>query len=642
MDLLILQNGDELKTAEKVLGDTFRRTDKIAWTPFAINSLRKGDISYETIADYATEKNDSHQLTSQLVQFREWCDIVDKHIASSIPEVASSGIRPFMNKLLALRIDFFLYFSEIDKLNVLLKKTGAMNVYYFHYPKPRPSLISRLLDVIEKDNKWGVNFKRLVPESNYRSFFPAAGLVPDWFDRRNGLWYKAARFMLRRSANRNIPSFIEGVTGHHVLNREKRNILVLSVDWDVSEILSKLKQRVNCNFIYWDDVLVKHPRGNVPVEQIMERIKNDPDAHTWTSRCGMDLFDLFVPEIEKTLRDDVPLLISIVRRFRELNNRFNFCMLISSYQLTQWEAIFDQAEALDIPVTLFLHGGAIGPLEGYPPIQLCSRGGREPSKLYHLVYSEAISNYCDSFRTDFSNYTARNIPVGSYYYEKLLERNNGKRRTEGNHIKIYYVCGGVGIHNCTFNRGIYDDASLYELRYRVIDKFRNMPDSTLYYKMGYNTEHCGIELEQEILGGVFENVVAVPSDTNLVDILAEADLFIMESPSTTLFEILTTSKPAVLLIEPRALELTEPACALLKDRVTIVGSATELADCIDDIAKNGLQAKAFVRPDHSDKAFINTFATHGGHNSMERTLDFFESVIGQKDCDMPALSKLYN
>lgn len=633
MDALLLQNADELDMARECLKDSIENIKIVAWSPLVIDTLKRNNLPYTTVSDYTTEVYQPTTLISQYRQYKQWCAVVDIHVSEEIPDIMSLGIRPFFSKINALRQIFFLYFSEINNLYTLVKKTEVNSVYYFHYPTPQLSLLSRIMDIIQNNNKWGVNFVRLEPESEYRSMFPDAGIVTDWFDRKRR-WERIARFVVRKPQYKDLTSFLAGFSGCNLFKNKAPNILILNTHFDVEKVLEKLKQRIPCNFVFWEDVTVKNPRQTkVSSNEIINKIRNDHLAHQWTTYHGIDLFDLFIPEIQKTINSDTPFLISTVRKFLELNDKFKFSLVIAGNELTQISPIFDKCEDLEIPVALFLHGGGcVGPLEGYPIIQVCLRGRKERSQLYYFIYSEGIANYCENLKKYFPEFTSHNIPVGSSYFEGLLEKNS-KMKTDlsnNNNVNICYVCGPVSKHNCNFNSGLYNDAALYDLRYKVIEILGNKPGISVLYKMGYNTENYGIELEKRINKGFWKNIKSVSSSRRLTELLEESDVFVLEIPSTTLFEVLTTSKPVILLIEPRALALTEQAEKLLRNRVVIVSSWKEMELCLEDIVKNRRKSEVFTYTNHDDKTFLTTYATRGDYKSAERTVDFLEAIIRRK------------
>lgn len=424
MNLVLLQNPEELDLFRTRLGTLFHSAKIIAWTPFAVDALRQEGIEFSTASDLEDGIADPQKLINQFRKFQAWCEILDGHAGSYIPHLRTFNVRPFLNKLQALRVKFFLLFHVIDQLRVLIDKLGGTKVYYFHYPGFQLSLLSRVLDVISDNrNPWGVEFVSLQPHGTIKTVFPKYGLVPDWFSSQVAL-RKIIKHVVRKSRYKSTASFLSGFSGQSFFKGARPNVLVTAVAWDVGPALEKLIERFACNLVFWEDVCVPKMKLELSTQEIVRRISNDPEAHVWTTYGGIDLFDLFITGIEKTLERDVPRLIATVKKFRRLHRRFNFKLVVSTYGLTQTEAIFDQCEDLNVPVAFFSEGaGSHGPpLERYPILPVCYRGRKKPSKFYYFVNTDEMLRYNEEIKSAFPNYTANNVVVGSNYYETLMNK----------------------------------------------------------------------------------------------------------------------------------------------------------------------------------------------------------------------------
>jgi hypothetical protein len=221
------------------------------------------------------------------------------------------------------------------------------------------------------------------------------------------------------------------------------------------------------------------------------------------------------------------------------------------------------------------------------------------------------------------------IPIGSIFFEKLLKQNLNSREKTNQCLNICYVCSSLGNYNAFFNKGIYDDASLYNMRYEIVDILKNQTNLKVYYKLGYNTEKFGLELERNIIQNQLTNIEAIPSNTRLSDFLDIVDLFILEVPSTTLFEVLTTKKHVITLLDTRAISITDDARNLLKKRAMIVESYNEFINTIHDVAENHTNAKVFTDTNPEDQNFILKYATCGDFQSVKRSVDFIDSLLWQ-------------
>ena len=65
-----------------------------------------------------------------------------------------------------------------------------------------------------------------------------------------------------------------------------------------------------------------------------------------------------------------------------------------------------------------------------------------------------------------------------------------------------------------------------------------------------------------------------------INLLDKADIFILEMPSTPLLEALTTSKPIIVMVDPRSISFVPAAKKIIQKRVTIAESGDELINYI--------------------------------------------------------------
>lgn len=626
MDILLLQNTGEFETAKRGLGNSLKNIEIIAWSPFAIDDLQKNNIKYTSAFDHFEKKFNPDNEISKYKKYIEWCEMIDNHILQLVPEIKNLRIRPFLNEMHSLRMFFFFYISEIDKLKDLIDSLNPEKVFYFNYPYHHFSMLSKLVNIICKTNKWGVDFVRLEdPQIEYKSLLVKNRVIPDRLE-RDKIWMKIARYVIRKPEYKNLLSLLTGLTCSRLFRKEKYSILILNVHRDIKKILMQLRDKSACDLIFWEDIHVKSPAFlNIHSEKIINELKKDKKTHQWTTINEIDMFDLFIPAIKSTLNNDVLMLIVTVMKFRELNERFKFNLVISGHEAPQVGAIWDQCEDLDIPIAHFLHGPA-NYIKGFTNVPVSVIGRKNPSKFYYFVYTDAVAEHHNCLKKKFSSLSSNTIPVGSNYFEELVKKGCKIKSKPGDILKICVVYGGFGYAN----RWVYDDAYLYRLRYNVIEKFKNIPNITLIIKFGYNTEDLGLELDKKSSSGFWKNVHTISSTKKLTEILDVPDLFILEDPSSPLFEVLTTCKPVILHIDHSRLYFTQKAERLLQNRVTIVRSSKELELCIDDIIENGREARVFKQPNPNDNAFINSYATSGWFNNVERAVDKINSILKMK------------
>ena len=631
MDLFLFQNAEEIESAKKIQGEPLEKFQIIACSPFAVDGLKKQSIDFTTLSDYSFNKYNPLQLEKQYEIYREWCLLLDKYIYDNVVLIKRLKINPILNKLLALRYLFSTYFDEIDRLYTLIEGKKPTRILYFWYSE---SVLCQVIDTITNANEWNVKFVRINANVKYKSLIPDNEPVPYWFNKVN-IFRIILRYIFKIYiyTYKSFITFIEGLIGYRLYGDSRKYILVLEVGYSLDELLIKLKRKSRVKMIFWEDVIYQSKKNNIithsEAEKIINDFRKDSRAHKWTTKYNTDFFDLFIPTIKNLLKNEISIFFSTAEKFRKLNNKFNFSLVISEYQTTQSEVIFDQCVHLKIPVALFLHGGTIGFIN-HVDIAWFSSNINKESKYYHLVYSKIIADYYNNIRTRLPFIMPTAIPIGSIFFEKLLKQDLNSREKTNQCLNICYVCSPLGNYNAFFNKGIYDDASLYNMRYEIVDILKNQTNLKVYYKLGYNTEKFGLELERNIIQNQLINIEAIPSNTRLSDFLDIVDLFILEVPSTTLFEVLTTKKHVITLLDTRAISITDDARNLLNKRAMIVESYNEFINTIHDVAENHTNAKVFTDTNPKDQNFILKYATCGDFQSVKRSVDFIDSLLGQK------------
>lgn len=194
-------------------------------------------------------------------------------------------------------------------------------------------------------------------------------------------------------------------------------------------------------------------------------------------------------------------------------------------------------------------------------------------------------------------------------------------------MNFTYVCGPIGTYSIEFKSGLYDDASLYDLRYEVAQLFLSQNKNTLKFKLGYDIEKQALGLEDHIKQLNLPTVQLLGSRTSLISTFSSTDVFIIEVPSTSLFEILTTSKPVILLIDGRGLVLTNSVEKMLRNRTCVVRDKSAFLSAIQSCIEAGLQSPIWADVDSKNSELIRSFTTANGKTGTENILALFKSVL---------------
>jgi len=609
--ILILQTREEVLAAKEMFGSDLDNFTLIAWTPSAVDGLRKEGKEFKIPADFKITEYPTKIWADRFNAFREWCDVMDVYLHKTIPEARELEIKFFLNKLHNLRYFFQVYFNEIEKLFDICRSSENMEIFYFYYDKTQASLLSRIFDVVQTEDLWGVPVHRLDERKGkkFRYTFTLKEIVPYWTPKTRYI-KETIKCLLGRSLDHSIVSWVRHCLGVSFLKSGVTNILVLMVENDQKRAMEELKKTHKYNFIYFDDVrFPRSKRVSIPADELWNAAKEDSSLHEWTTCCGIDIFELIEPIIKRALKKELSHIVNIVRNFLLLKEKINFNLLVSTYETAETEALFYQAEHDGIPCLVFLHGGTVGHYEGYPPITAYTRSGNGVASCY-AVYSQAIIDYLEGLRNVYPNFTYKVAAVGAPRFEKMIKHYSEKKFSSNKgEINICYICGPTGVVGPDIKRGMYDDVATYNLRNLLVEKLDGKENINLFVKYGYDFEKQGLALAKRIRRGIFSNIRKIGSDVPIKKVLEKMDVFILERPSTILYETLAISKPVLVLYDPRRLRFTEHAQDLLQKRVTQIGSGEELMVLLDDIILKGYESKVFVDVDCEDRKFLKTFAT---------------------------------
>lgn len=630
--ILILQNEREFSLAKKKFGDSLSDLSIVAWSPSAVDILMREKFSFSLSSDHQHVEWDGERAVAQYKAFEHWCDLIDRHVCERVSEAASLKIRPFHNSMVTLRMFFSVLFNEIDKLHGLCKDGKSSEVYFFYYPEPQPSLLSRLFDLGLSFEKRSVKFNQLDNAGlEMKACYSLNNIVPNWQE----AYFSLSR--MKKKANRflrygNISSLLQHCNWG--AKRKTFNLLVLSSPWeDLESTLRVLKKDASYNLIIWDPFVEKPQlRLDDCVDDIMADVENDRRLQSWTIRNGVSIFNLCKPMIRQVIQEGLPQQVAKVNKFVDLHRKIGIDFVVSSYWDPCWEAIYDQCVYERIPAAFSLHGGTVGHFEKFPPLPIYFRGLHEHNPIFFsFVYSPAIAEYLDNMKDVLPNFTVQNIAAGSPYFEKHIRDyyQCSVRQKANQRLSILYVCGPPG--GVLGQRGAYEDPALYMMRHDIVRTFANDKDISVHFKYGFNINMLAGEVDRKIKSHFWRNIKFLGAEKKLVDFLREPDLFVIECPSTVLCEVLTTAKPVIALFDDRCWKLTPLAHKLLERRVTIVKSREEMVGVLDDVHKRRFQSSAFTVPDHRDSSFVKTFTTCGDSNGGFRTASFIKNIVERRD-----------
>lgn len=194
-------------------------------------------------------------------------------------------------------------------------------------------------------------------------------------------------------------------------------------------------------------------------------------------------------------------------------------------------------------------------------------------------------------------------------------------------LSILYIYGGVGLLNCEYHLGDYEDSSFYKLRYEIFNLIGRQPKVKFLVKFGYGNENLEIALEKRIFNREYPAVTAINSSNKLTDVLSLGDAYIIEKPGTTLFEVLATNRPILLFCPRNSIQLTDRAIEKLNKRILISYTAKEFLVHLTDLIENGRNSRLFTGTVPTDREFFESFVLAKNMNSPNELSKTLKSIL---------------
>jgi len=188
--------------------------------------------------------------------------------------------------------------------------------------------------------------------------------------------------------------------------------------------------------------------------------------------------------------------------------------------------------------------------------------------------------------------------------------------------KIIYICSPIGQRGIENKFGVYDEASITLLRYKIIEKLGKEKKIELCFKLGY-----GIELRDKLLLKKIKdfNFNYIPSAESFLKYANEADGFFIELLSTSLFESVKFQKPILLLADEYGFLLAKNIEKIIEQEMVLCKNPSDFIDKAYEFSSNFSDFEASCKTEY--QGFINLLIKDPGMDPLKSNLEFLGSLI---------------
>ena len=613
--LVLLEHEEQVKNCLKWFDEIKGQKIIIALSPFAMYELDKHNIPYRIPEDYYEPKELYQMCSDNFKRIKELCGIIDDCVQKALPVLKKLGISPALFSIFSLKI---IYDATAIRLFQLLKiiKTEEPNVVFVYDSKDYPFENNKGIYLIF-DNRESI-YARLLKLQGWKKpvvMFPLVS-EPGSSSTKTDKYIKI--FKLKNKIFRwmwNNPQLYDFVTALRTRGMKGFiNKINLYIRGDMPVLLLGGYDWNECdedfNFVrigpilkmptYQEDFLIEPNTPEIQQKDLStawEKLRMDVEFRQFFIFGGVDFFNL--------LKDRFQYLIEVLpvtsynayyETGRVLKKKKIRAVLTSTFTTCVDHSISRAARDLCVPVINWQHG-SYGYYEHLTMAYIDT-----VSSDFHLVWGDQVAKHITKTVKELKTQL---IPVGSTILDNLhreayLNTAKGSLKSNSEKKVILYA-----ITNLYQNVGYvsffppFSDNHFWQTQEAILDVLGRHSGYNVIIKFHPVTFCRDPPMRLLARKNEFKHFRFVKYTPPYVDLLPKTDVIVLDFPSTTLLQSLTTSKP--IFVYTGHLQLDDDMLTLLKRRAYCYKELKDLLQDLDTFLKHGeIDAKV----DLNDKEFL--------------------------------------
>ena len=640
----------------------------LALTPHVEYALEKLGQPYKRPEDYHSEQ-DIHQVGLDdlrvLDRFRE---TVDGFLSERWELLGQHGIRPARLNWYYLKL---LFNSVSIRAFITARILSAERPGLVLYFGTRTEAVQRELFFV-RESAWS----RVIAAACNSMDFPCEALGsnndPSVLNRWRGVQRKGLRGTSIKLARKILgPSFLRRLrSGYISMNRGGRKLvpslsrhgfsprpglLTLERSHSLEHLLSQVHRRGKFNVFHWEGHKswpsghlngakapnVTLPQGSMPprtalaeqATELWKEVRALPELAELFHPYGVDCFPIIERRLRRFFAVDLPILLETVLRARAfLSSQRPIAVLASTMGDPQRHAMALAAKKEGIPFVVYRHGACVSFAEMKQWLAPVIEHNDLRTADYVLAFGRGDRDYMETVDGD----RAEIVAVGSAHLDHLkkpvhpstrqrLLRGYGLDPGKSTVMYVPTVMDG-NIRSAPYRAR--SPATMFEMERRIVEAFGEFPNIQFVVKLPSSAFNPTSPIAQWIKDQNLRNCVVITDPFS--HLLAMADMFVLDLPSTAFLEALTTDKPILYTGHESPLPW-EP----LEQHPNILGMWKERIAYADDLEvflellRTYLTEERF-QPVESENTLLKQYGTHlDDGRSAERAHQFLESLAAQ-------------
>ncbi len=579
--------------------------DVVALTPMAAYELEHRDIPFTQPHDYVAATDWERVGDVNLRRTERLTEMIDVAITSTLGG-DHPYFRPAYCEFFRLKVLMDALGLRVQEIVRIIDAKSPSQVTFFDYS---PHQTQGRLDFMAEPI-----YSRLIPRVAAAAGVPVAAHSAEAWDTAPAEWGR--RFRIRRVAE-TLASLALPALGGLRTRRDATSILVLD-----STLVQRLVTSRAHRVIVWRAgssralalgrrpmILGASPAHGYSIATSMDRAWSDFSSSVGDDlfmQDGLELKDLLEPKLHHLFRQIVPAHHLTYQRAANAIRNWNVALVFaSSFSEGSERAVAQAAHATGVPVVAYDHGA-----EGYfhfPIDEHLDSGIAD----YRLVWGEGVR------RQVLRRYAkgAEPITVGAATLDPLLQTKAATRRSNRSRLLrrlgfddsrkvVVYCATNLTSHMRYASRLIVPDNLYFANQLRILRVLLEFPRHQLLLKIHPSTYYPRAPIEN-FLRDQGRADVRIVSEVPLSEVLDIADLFVNDSPTTTLLQMLTSPAPVIAFTQP-AMELEADCLEALSGAAFV----TDKMEVLERELRRRLESGSLDGERDPTAAFLKDYGTY--------------------------------
>ncbi len=609
---------DEIQVRNFIINNDAKNFEIIALSPFAMYELDKNKINYEFPDDFYDNFKLYELGISNYKKTEDICKLMDKYILEYYPIVKEYNITPAFFSFYYIKI---LYDSVTIKLYQLMqiikyKKPELIIAYNDNFSETEnhilfsnyESIYSKLLQLNSSINVDLLPYPEPFISKKSYSKVSFANKI-NFFLKNNPALFDLASKIKKEGlksffTNANIPMIIFGG----------------GYNWDIcsatfgKESLGPII-RVSDDPAYWENELEKDEL----LDGLWEKIKLDPKFRSHFIFENIDFFPVIEPKLKYFIQKAPLICVNTYSKTKKLIKKSGtkaILFSVLSTPISKCAAV--AAHNCGIPVINWQHGAY-----GYM---------NQPMMPYNDMYEvDNLFVFGEGVKRKYDNETGKKtkiIPIGSAHLDELGKIIKLSQKAKSKIEKSLYVTTNFYQNNLYVAMPPFFSDNLFWLtQKKIADVLGKNKSQNHTIKIHDNINYKQTPLVAYSSNMQYKNLNFIRTKPTFSELIPNTDLIIIDWPSTTLLQSLTSNKP--IFVFGGHFKIDENAKKLLKRRVYFSEDLDLFTNQLDEFLKNGSVKNYKI--DLKNHDFLKEYGTYlDDMSSTKRAVDFLKNLTDKR------------